>query len=206
MRDLFLFLLLVLVLPAQAQLLDSIGYFKQQEPRFIAKLDMRGSFISNRNVRIAGIKIGFEHAQRFQYGIGYSFLLSPVKHDRYINSELGVRSTRLRFGYIAPYVDYAFYQRGHWEVRIPVQIGFGSGSIIYEDSNGRKRKLLRSGVVLYEPAMTVQYRFLKYFGIGAGWGFRLVMYTRSGLDERITAPVYTFGFKVFFGEIWKDLR
>lgn len=190
----------------QAQLLDSISYFKQQEPRFVAKFDMRGSFISNRNVRIVGIKVGFEHAKRFQYGIGYSFLFSPVRKDRYIDSDLGIRTTRLRLGYIAPYVDYAFFQRGHWEVRLPVQIGFGSGSVVYEDDQGRKRKLYRTGLFLYEPAMTVQYRFLKYFGIGLGWGYRLVIFTRSGLDERISAPIYMFGLKVFIGEVWKDVR
>jgi len=206
MRTLFLFLLLVLVPPTHAQLLDSIAYFKQQEPRFVAKLDLRGSFISNRNVRIAGIKIGVEHDKRFQYGIGYSFLLSPVRKDRYIDADLGLRTTRLRIGYIAPYVDYAFFQRGHWEVRLPVQIGFGSGSVVYEDNLGRKRKLHRTGLFLYEPAMTVQYRFLKYFGVGLGWGYRLVIFTRSGLDERISAPVYMFGLKVFIGELWKDVR
>lgn len=206
MRNLFLFLLLVLVPPTQAQLLDSIAYFKRQEPLFIAKLDMRGSFISNRNVKIAGVKVGFEHDKRFQYGIGYSFLFSPVHKERYINAELGLRTTRLRLGYIAPYVDYAFFQRGPWEVRLPVQIGFGKGSLVYEDDQGHKRKLCRTGLFLYEPAMTVQYRFLKYFGVGIGWGYRLVVYTRRGLDERISAPVYMFGLKVFIGELWKDVR
>lgn len=172
----------------------------------MAKLDMRGSFISNHQVRIAGIKVGLEHAKRFQYGIGYSFLFSPVRKDRYVDEDLGIRSTRLRLGYIAPYVDYAFFQRGQWEVRLPVQIGFGSGSVIYEDDQGRKRKLYRTGLFLYEPSMTVQYRFLKYFGVGLGWGYRLVIYTRSGLDERISAPIYMFGVKVFVGELWKDLK
>ncbi|MBP6643868.1 MAG: hypothetical protein KA186_12305, partial [Flavobacteriales bacterium] len=86
MRVILLFILFFAAGPLHSQLLDSIAYFKQQEPRFVAKLDMRGSFISNRNVRIAGIKIGFEHDKRFQYGIGYSFLLSPVRKERYIDA------------------------------------------------------------------------------------------------------------------------
>ena len=74
-----------------------------------------------------------------------------------------------RFGYITPFFSYAFYQRGPWEVSIPVQLGFGSGSLVYDDLEGTTRTLDRTFVFL-EPAMTVQYRFLKYLAIGGGLG------------------------------------
>jgi hypothetical protein len=53
--------------------------------------------------------------------------------------------------------------------------------------------------------MTIQYRFLKYFGANAGWGYRLLL-VRTGLDERLSAPTYVLGLKVFFGDLWKDLN
>ena len=205
MRYIIAILVLVSAANIKAQLLDSIGLFLKEEPRVVVKADMRGSFISNRNVRIAGIKIGYEHAQRFQYGLGYSFLLTPVQKLREVPGQ-GLISTRLRIGYINAYVDYAFYQRGNWEVRMPVQLGVGSGSVIYKDLEGHKRKLLRTGLVIYEPAMTVQYRFLKYFALGGGIGFRFAIRTHQSLDEQITAPIYMFGLKVFFGEIWSKLK
>lgn len=64
-----------------------------------------------------GVKVGLEHVSRFQYGVGYTFLASPVEQLRTVN---GVAATpvRLRLGYVTPYVEYAFYQRGPWEVRI----------------------------------------------------------------------------------------
>ena len=67
-----------------------------------------------------------------------------------------------------------------------------------------KQTLYRSGLITYEPGMTVQYRFLTYFGVGAGWGFRLVMRTRHSLDERLTAPVYMLGLRIFFEDLYKD--
>jgi hypothetical protein len=199
----FLFCCSIVAGSARAQLLDSIALFLEEPGRTVVKLDMRGSFVSNSNVRMTGVKLGLEHAKRFQYGVGYSFLWTPVVRDRDVPL-LGKRSTRLRLGYANAYVDYAFYQRGPWEMRIPVQVGVGSGSVVYEDLGGRKQKLYRTGVIVWEPAMTVQYRFLKYFGAGAGWGYRLVMHTRSGLDERLTAPIYTLGLRVFFGDLWND--
>ncbi len=206
MRPLLLLICCTLVAlrPAHAQLLDSIARFAQEPPRVVVRLDMRGSFISNSNVRFVGAKLALEHARRFQYGLGYSFLLSPVEQVLRID---GVERTgRLHMGYVAAHVDYAFYQRGPWEVRIPLQVGFGHGSVIYTDGEGAKRTWRRSGLVVYEPAMTVQYRFARYFGIGAGWGYRLVGLTREGLGERLTAPIYILGLRVFFGDIWRDMR
>lgn len=204
MRTLFLLLAWCTAVCARPQLLDSIALFTQESPRPIIRLDMKGSFVSNHNVRMMGVKVGLQHARRFQYGVGYSFLFTPVVQDRYVHG-LGTRSSRLRMGYFNAYVDYAFYQRGPWEVRIPVQLGVGSGSVIYRDAMDRKQKLFRSGLIVYEPCMTVQYRFLKYFGVGAGWGYRLVIRTRHSLDERLTAPIYTFGLRIFFEEIYRDI-
>ncbi|MBP7513660.1 MAG: hypothetical protein KA791_03880 [Flavobacteriales bacterium] len=187
-----------------AQRIDSIPDYLTEPPELIVKLDMRGSFIGNESVRFAGVKLGLEHAGRVQYGIGYSFLLSPVENTVLVPG-LGEVATRLRLGYVTPYFEFAFYQKDNWELRIPVQFGIGSGSVVYEDAEGRKRKLQHSGVFLYEPSMTVQYRFLKYFAIGGGWGYRLVLRS-APLADGLTAPIYTFGLRVFFGDLWRDIR
>lgn len=205
MRLLFCLLLFLAGASVRAQLLDSIRLFLREDPRVVARLDMRGSFVSNSRVSMWGGKLGLEHARRFLYGIGYSFLFTDVEQDREVPG-LGLRPTWLRLGYANIYVDYAFHQRGPWEVRIPVQIGIGRGSLNYRDEDGRRRVLDQSGVILYEPAMTVQFRPVRHLGLAAGWGFRIAFNTRSSLDERITAPIYTLGVRVFLGEILRDLR
>ncbi len=187
-----------------AQLLDSLALFSKEPPRVVAKLDTRGSFISNSNVRMLGVKLGLEHAGRLQYGLGYSLLASAVEHPRTVDGQAGV-PVRLRMGYLAPYVEYAFFERGPWEARIPVQLGFGQGSLVYTGTDGRQHALVRSFLLIYEPAMTIQYRFLRYFGAHAGWGFRLML-VRTELDEALTAPIYLLGVKVFMGDLWRDLK
>ena len=199
-----LLLLLIASYSVQGQLLDSIGQFLQEPPRFVARLDVRGGFISNRSVRFVGVKAGIDHGRRFQYGLGYSLLFPSEARDAQVEGR--TESGFLRMGYVAPYVDYAFYQRGHWEARIPVQLGFGAGSRSNRDAEGKRRTIARTGLILYEPAMTVQYRFLRYFALGAGWGFRLVIQTGDDLGERLTAPVYLFGLRVFLGDMWRDVR
>lgn len=204
MRLMLLPLALLLWQGACGQLLDSIGIFLEEPARIVVKADVRGGFISNRSVRFVGVKAGFDHGKRFQYGIGYSLLFPSEAREVTVDGQ--VRAGRLRMGYVAPYVDYAFYQRGPWEARIPVQIGFGAGSLGYFDAQGRRITTARSGLILYEPAMTIQYRFLRYFGVGAGWGFRIVIQTGQDLGERLTAPVYIFGLRVFLGDIWRDMQ
>ncbi len=190
---------------APAQLVDSVRHFLEEPPKLVVKLDTHGSFISNESVQFAGIKVGYEHGGRVQYGIGYSFLFSPVEHDVLVPGE-GTVTTHLRFGYVTPYFDYAFYAKGPWELRIPVQIGIGGGSVVYNDATGRTRRLQHSTVFLYEPSITVQYRFLKYFAIGGGWGYRLVLRSSASLNDSLTAPIYTFGLRVFFGDLWKAVK
>jgi len=205
MRTAFLALLLSTVPPVAAQLLDSIALFAGDEPRFVARLDVRGGFVSNQNVRLVGLKAGLEHGGRFQYGVGYAFLFPAVERERVLPG-LGATDTRVNLGYITPYVDYAFFQRGPWEVRLPVQLGIGMGTRSYRDADGRRRRLERTGLLIYEPVMTVQYRFLKYLAVSGGWGFRLVWQTGDRLGEDLNAPIYTFGVRVFFGDLWRDLR
>ena len=207
MRPLLLLLLSLAPALVRAQLVDSIGLFLQEKPRFTVMLDTRGSFISNENVRLLGVKVGLEHAGRVKYGLGYSILATRIEGQAAVNEDGTTRTvgTRVRFGYITPFFSYAFFQRGPWEVSIPVQLGFGSGSLVYDDLEGTTRTLDRTFVFLYEPAMTVQYRFLKYLAIGGGLGFRLVV-TSSSLNERLNAPIYLFGLKVYFGDLYRDLR
>jgi hypothetical protein len=57
---------------------------------------------------------------------------------------------------------------------------------------------------MYEPAMTVQYRFLRYFGVSAGLGYRLVFKNNEILKQQMSAPVYLVGLKIFFDDLWKD--
>ena len=189
---------------APAQRIDSIPDYLCVRPVPIAKVDMRGSFIGNEKVNFAGIKLGLQHAGLVQYGVGYSFLLSPVRGSAWLPGQ-GEVGTRLRLGYVAAYFDYAYYRRKNWELRLPVQIGVGSGSVVYTDTDGRKRKLEKSAVFIYEPCMTAQYRFLRYFAIAGGWGYRITLRS-ARLADGLTAPIYIFGLRVFFGDVWRDVK
>lgn len=207
MRARFLPLFVLLPLASTAQLLDSIGHFLHQRPRLNVGVDTRGSFIGNRGVSIAGVRVGVEHAARFRYGLGYQFLLTQVGEERTVSvggTDRAVHA-RLKLGYVAPYISYTFLERRRWSMAIPVQVGVGRGSLVYEDEAGSPQVLQRSTLWVYEPLMTVQYRFWRYAALQVGWGYRLVARS-AGLYEGLTAPIYQFGLRLFTREAFEDLR
>lgn len=190
----------------KAQLSDSISALLEIQPKPTLRIDGRGSFVSNQAVRMLGIKVGLHHGRRFHYGIGYNFLRSAVERDRTVveNGSAITRNSRLHLRLATPWMDYAFYRNGPWQVSIPIQFGIGSGHLSYENDEGNRIKFERTFLVFYEPAMTVQYRFLKYFALSGGLGYRLAFKKRYALGERLTAPIYLLGVKVFFNDILRD--
>ena len=182
-----------------AQLLDSIAMSLEEKPRVLFKLDGRGSFISTRSASIWGFKVGLEHNDRVQYGLGYSWLRNEITQEADLNGE--IVPTRVRFGYVTAYFEYAFYQRKKWEVSIPVQVGLGQAWNEHKLESGEKYKLNKSWVFMYEPAMTVEYRLLKFFGVGFGVGYRLAIKTNRDMEGALTAPTYLVKLKLYLPEI-----
>ena len=203
-RGVFLLIFILSFSFSNAQLLDSISLSLKEKPRVLFKLDGRGSFISTRSASIWGFKVGVEHDGRVQYGIGYSWLRNEISEEVDLNGEQV--PSRVRFGYIAPYFEYAFYQRKKWEVSIPVQVGLGQAWYEYKDEQGKKHKVDKTWVFMYEPAMTVEYRVFRFFGAGFGVGYRLAIKTNRAMEENFTAPIYLLKLKLYLPEVFNVLR
>lgn len=58
----------------------------------------------------------------------------------------------------------------------------------------------------YEQSITAEYRVLKYLGLGFGLGYRFVVYNKTAINEKLSAPVYIARLKLYFGDIYKDLK
>ncbi|MAC94794.1 MAG: hypothetical protein CMC96_04760 [Flavobacteriales bacterium] len=174
----------------------------KEDPKFEFKLDSRNAFISNTGVRVFGFKLGLNFDEKLSFGLGYNQLWSRPKNQLYLE---GVNyNAEVNFYYFSPYVEYTFYRDEKWEFSIPVQFGLGESWYEFE-RNGNKLSRSRNFVMSYEPAITVQYTFLKYLGLGAGVGYRLMIVPNHSIEEQFTSPVYIFKFKIFFQEIYQDL-
>lgn len=174
----------------------------KKKPRLEFRLDSRNTFISQDGVRVFGLKLGLSFDNKLTFGLGYNELLSKVKREATYGGEM--HDVRLGYSYISPYVDFIFYRDDRWELSIPVQIGLGE--TYYAALIDEKDITFARGFVLsYEPAITFQYKFLSYFGAGAGVGYRLMVIRNPAIKEDFTSPVYLFKFKIYFQDIYQDI-
>lgn len=175
---------------------DSIRASLKYKPSLYATFDSRGSFISNEIAQIKSVKLGLTFNKQFTIALGYNWLNTNFETDL----REGVKG-KLTMQYITPYIEYSFLEHKKIEVTIPVYLGFGRS--FYRDEQNIKYR--ENFILTYEPAMTATYRFLKYFGVGAGVGYRLMLVGNNKINERFNSPVYLFKAKIFFGRLYNDL-
>lgn len=209
MKAAICFLLLsVSALSARGQLLDTIRANFEHKPKFFFKLDSRNSFVTSRAARVMGVKLGWDYNNSLRIGIGFNWLASNHYKEKVLldkNNEPYISEADLFFIYFSPFAEYVFFRNKKWEHAIPVQVGFGNSWFQYEDINGRTLREKYKPVILYEPAMTTQYKVLPWFGIGAGVGYRLLLLNNKASGENLNSPVYLIRFRLFFGDLYRGI-
>lgn len=206
-KTIYIFLLLLVILSNN----DGLAQVFEQElrdaiktkPKAEFRMDSRHSFINQKGVKTVGFKIGMQFADKLSFGLGYNQLWSPLRSS-VMNK--GVQTeVELSFFTVSPYLEYVFFKDDKWELSIPVQFGFGS-SYYLNKSSLVNEQLRKEFVVTYEPAITFQYRILKYFGAGLGIGYRFMIIPNRQLEEQFTSPVYIFKTRIYFQDILRDLN
>ncbi len=206
----FLFLsFITLSTPAQPTL-DTIKLSLKQKPHLFGKFDTRNSFIDNSRAKIFGLKTGLNFGRRLYFGIGYNQLNPPSSDfDKTIyivnaNAELEKTTAMLRLFYISVHAEYVFYQTKHWELSMPLQ--FGIGQSYYKYNQAGKRKVIEKDLnFIYEPAISIEYKFVKWAGIGADIGYRFMATSYKKLNQKFTSPTYAFKFLIYYNEIVKSV-
>jgi len=210
-KILFLFFLLSSCILLKAQpTLDTIKYCLTQKPHFFARLDSRNSFIDNSLVNIFGAKAGVRYNKRLSFGIGYYQLYNPpgnFHEDVYYINSFGrpyIIQKGLKMYYFAAAVDYTFYQSKHWELGMPLQIGIGKTFYQYTEG-GVKHKTNQSANFIYEPTISVDYKIIKWFGVGVDFGYRFMVTQNRKLNKQFNSPIIAFGLSIYYSEIVKSL-
>jgi hypothetical protein len=190
--------------------LDSIKFCLQQRPQIFLKLDGRSSFIDNSRAKIFGIKGGLNYGKRLMFGIGYNQLSQPAGNFDELfyfydtKGKLNPVVAHLKMYYFSAYAEYVFYQTTHWELGLPLQIGLGKSYYTYNFS-GSKKKTEETLNFIYEPAISIEYKFVKWIGVGADVGYRFMITSDKHLNKNFTSPTYAFKLLIYYSEIFKSL-
>jgi hypothetical protein len=183
---------------------DSLrAIFRQRiTPSF--KFDTRNSFITGSTAKVYGIKAGINFGKRFSVGLGYNFIGTKLQEDTQLENKL-IKDAEIRMNYIAPYVEYGFFQRGAWGIGTSIQLGVGSSFHRYADGDTH-RIIHRERVILYEPVMSAEYKILKLIGVGAGFGYRIMLKSNRAIEQQFTSPVYALRVRLIFDELYRRYK
>lgn len=173
------------------------------KPKLDVKFDNRFSFIRDNDVKTVGVKLGLSFRRKFKVGLGINQMLVPVE-TTVIEGD-SVIPVNLEYFYFSPYIEYVYFNSRRWEFSLSAQVGFGGASYQYTNLEGEKVKLVESSVLSYEPAMLIDYKIIRWFGIGTGVGYRLIYYKSPGIKERFSSPEYVIKLKVYLGEIFRTI-
>lgn len=173
------------------------------KPKLDVKFDNRFSFIRDNDVKTIGVKIGVTFNRKFKLGLGINQMLTASGKQFVVNDSL--IDTDLEYFYFSPYIEYVYYNSKRWEFSLSTQLGVGGASYQYVDLSEKKIKLIESTVLSYEPAMLIDYKIIRWFGIGTGVGYRLIYYKSPGVDEKFSSPEYVIKLKIYLGEIVRTI-
>ncbi|MDD5774240.1 MAG: hypothetical protein PHX78_12335 [bacterium] len=202
-----LIILCIFNLNLRAQFVDSIGEAIKSKPKFSIRLDNRYSFTATSPSRITGFKVGAEFNDKFRVGGGYNQLNSRLTRPVYIDSSGVIIDTvisGLKMSYMSYFIEYVFFKNKRWEFSIPIQIGIGNTHYEYHYRDA-KFKNNWSVIINYEASISGQYKILKWFGIGAGLGYQLMLKDNPAIKENFNTPIYSLKLKIFLGDIYRSV-
>lgn len=173
------------------------------KPKLDVKFDNRFSFIRDNDVKTIGLKLGLSFRRKFKVGLGLNQMLLPIE-STVTEGDTSI-PVNLEYFYFSPYVEYVYFNSKRWEFSLSTQVGLGGASYQYTNLEGEKIKLKESTILSYEPAMLIDYKITRWFGIGTGVGYRLIYYKSAGIKEKFSSPEYVIKLKVYLGEIFRTI-
>lgn len=200
-----LFFVVLLQVPATAQVRKYTDSFREKRSLYFT-WDSKITFISNRYAQVKSIKLGFDFGGKTKFGLGYNWYKGNIVRDFERPPQNPFMTANLKFRYASLFTEYQYFINERWEATIPAQVGLG---IVQYNKEFTKEKVSRAGgfFVLYEPSSTITYRFLRYFGVGLGIGYRLVILMgENPHKENFQSPVIMVRTKLYFDYLMQDVK
>lgn len=204
LKTITLLILLVLSFNIEAQFLDTLKSITHKKPSIDARLESRNSFITNYRAKISGVRLGVVFQKKLKVGIGYSWLAADIYDKKSIYNSLGKLDTvnnYLKLSYVAFYTDFVFHKTKRWQLSVPLQWGAGFSWHRYTDGNNTITSK-KDYLLIYEPGISVQFKLLRWCGLGTDIAYRFAIEEHTGLSSKLNSPTYAFKFLVWFDQLY----
>lgn len=198
----------------KAQMLDSIQTSFHKKPRIIAGFATKSTFINGFRSPIFTARAGFEFNHTVRVGAGISWLqLSPPEAgkdntpfylDKTFSDASGIHTVHpaLEFRYASLFFEHVYFNSRKWQFSVPMQLGAGDSKYKY-NYNGENITESRHWIMLYEPAVSGQYKIVKWFGVGLDIGLRIMLVTNKNIGYKFNSPMYDIKAIIYWGELYR---
>ena len=208
----FLILFALLHLPCSSQVFDSIQSSLHKKPHPVVGFATKSTFIGGFRSPVFTARAGLDFDHRISMGIGVSWLkLSKYESGQdntpfYLDKILpgppaDTVHPALQFSYINLFLEYVYYKKGRWQFSIPLQFGVGDSRYKFK-VDGASLSESERVIFLYEPAVSGQYKILKWFGAGLDVGYRIMIVSNKNIGSKFNSPVYDIKAIIFWGELY----
>ena len=182
-------------------LTDSIRSYLEKPARFTTKIQVKHSFITGKPIRTFGLKMGLTHQNRVAYGLGLHIMDNGIESPSLADGT--ERHVKLFYGSL--YFEYSFYHKEKWRINLPVHIGLGASWHEDKPMEGNSFVSDKRPVLMYEPAMGVEYQLFRYLAIGTEIGFRLMLINNNDIPRQFTAPTWAVKLKINGNALYNDM-
>lgn len=193
-----------LVLNASAQgVIDSIRAALQHEPQLILGLHNRNTFVNANNVKLYGLKLGWDYNKKAMFYVG-AYGLSNSNRKWLVNDDrfqLDSIQRRTHYYNISLGLSYTLDAKPQILIRMPVQIGIGN---VVHDHYGDGEFIFRNNdlVVPLEAGIDITYWLIPYIALKAGAGYRLSLGNEDVM--RLSSPYYNLGVAIPLRAVYDD--
>ena len=176
---------------------------KKDKYKFIANFDMRNSIVIGHSVKFNGVKLGLGNTKQ-RFGIGFYGLRKPVyTYNNRVDSLDATDTNRYQFGFLSLYYERILFHSKRWEITAPVHLNFGSLKGEYLTTNKKYKQFLDKGVSSMTISVKSHFKIFRWVGLHGGIGYNFILNGDERTKKALNAPFYSFGVKIFLGEIWK---
>jgi hypothetical protein len=193
---------------AGAQILDTLREFFKHKYSIDARLESRYSFYNNQLISVTGLRFGAAFQRKLRIGGGLSWLKTNITSDFYPVATSGKTDTVqkfLKFIYMCYYMDFVFYKTKRWQLSVPIQAGTGLSWFQDQKSYRFRNKDDKYLLLLYEPGITVQYKVLKWAGVGADVAYRFTLRTPKRPENKLNSPSLSFKLLIWFDQLFYEI-
>lgn len=183
------------------------SFVRQAHRRPVFQFDQRFSLLNGKVVGINGLKVGVDWDGRLRTGLGVYLLSGSVPTNAPLPPNLPP-STRdeLRFRYVVGYGEYVLIGNPRWELSTPVQLGIGRFYSRYQLPDGTVTRSSKERIYILEPSVAGHFRIFRWVGVGAGAGYRQMLFINDKLEDDLSGVIFFGRVKLFLSDLYKITR